>query len=292
MMEAPLESGAFSFSQPEHVMYRRIKKAVWELTEKNTDKDPYYEIFNGFIFVLIILNITAIVLESFAGFHAAFAGWFHRFEVVSVAVFTVEYLMRLWVADMPGGGAHPVADRLRYLISPMALVDLAAITPFYLPMFLHVDLRFLRILRLMRVFRIFKITRYTRSVDIIISVFRMKKADLIVTLLASFFVVLVSSTIMFYVEHDAQPEVFPNIVAAFWWAVATLTTVGYGDVYPVTAAGKVISGVIAVVGIGLVALPTGIVSSGFIDELHRKRSAEERRDQIVCPHCGKRIDRK
>lgn len=273
-------------------MYRRIKKAVWELTEKNTDNDPYYEIFNSFIFVLIILNIAAIVMESFAGFHSSYRRWFHLFEIVSVIVFTVEYLMRLWVSDMSNGGKYPVSDRIRYLASPMALVDLAAIVPFYLPMLISVDLRFLRILRLMRIFRIFKITRYTKSVDIIVSVFRQKKADLIVTLMASFFVVLVSSTVMFYVEHDSQPEVFPNIVAAFWWAVATLTTVGYGDVYPVTAAGKVISGIIAVVGIGLVALPTGIISSGFIDELHRKRSDDDQGDASVCPHCGKPIGRK
>jgi voltage-gated potassium channel len=263
---------------------------MWLLTEKNTDDDPWYELFNTSILILIILNIGAIVLESFEGFHAAYRHWFFLFEAFSVGVFTIEYLLRLWVCDLSSPEKGAVRSRIAYILSPMALVDVSAILPFYLPMFFAVDLRFLRILRLMRVFRIFKITRYTSAVDMMLRVFRRHKADFIVTLVCAFFVVLISSTIMFYVEHDVQPKAFPNIVATFWWAIATLTTVGYGDVYPVTGAGKVLSAFIAVIGIGLVALPTGILSSGFMDELRTKRDGETSPDTSdCCPHCGKKI---
>jgi voltage-gated potassium channel len=247
---------------------------------------------NGAVIALIVLNVCAIVMESFEPLRLRHQNGFRLFETFSVIVFTVEYLCRLWVADITYGKGF-VVSRLRYILSPMAIIDLAAVTPFYLPMFVALDLRFLRILRLMRLFRILKLTRYIAAVEVIGSVMRRKKADLLVTMAAAFFIMMISSTIIFYAEHDAQPDAFPNIIASLWWAVATLTTVGYGDVCPVTAAGKVISGIIAFVGIGLVALPTGIISSAFVDEMHRRKILDQRdeKDLLRCPHCGKIIRR-
>jgi len=177
---------------------------------------------------------------------------------------------------------------IRYVFSFMAVVDLFAILPFYLPAILPVDLRFLRILRVARILRVLKIHRYTESLQMIGRVLRQRGRDLLVTVFITFLLLLVASSVMYYLETDAQPDQFPNIVASFWWAIATLTTVGYGDVYPVTVGGKIISGIIALLGIGVVALPTGIISSGFLDELENKRSQEER-SPTVCPHCGKPI---
>jgi voltage-gated potassium channel len=271
-------------------MYNRIKEQVLGLVEKNSPRNSFYEIFNSFILVLIVLNIAVIIIESFEGIYSAHERFFRLFEIFSVMIFTVEYLMRLWSADIfYRRGA--VKSRIAFVTSPMAVIDLLAILPFYLPMFLPIDLRFLRVLRLFRIFRIFKLRRYIGAIDVITSVFKRKKEDLLVTMVVAMFIMLLASTIMFYAEHDAQPNAFSNIVASFWWAVATLTTVGYGDIYPVTAVGKVISSVIAFVGIGLVALPTGIISSGFIDEMHlaRERKEHEEKGTLVCPHCGKKI---
>ena len=266
---------------------------MFELLEKNTEKDPFYEIFNTFILILIVANISAIILESFESFHTVYHIWFLKFELFSVVVFSIEYLMRLWVSDLLRPDENRFIARLKFMVSPMALVDLSSILPFYLPLLVKVDLRFLRVLRLMRIFRIFKIHRYMTSIDLIVSVVKKQKADLIITLVATFFVVLVSSTMMFYVEHDAQPEAFPNIIAAFSWGVAALTMVGYVDVYPITAMGKILSSFIAIVGVGLVALPTGIISSGFIDELHRRREGESTAEgEDICPHCGGIIPQK
>jgi voltage-gated potassium channel len=272
------------------IMYTRLKEHILGLVEKNSPRNRYYEYFNSFILILIILNIAVIIIESFEGIYSAHMQFFRQFEIFSVAVFSVEYLMRLWSADLVHR-CGAVRSRVAFVLSPMAIIDLLAILPFYLPMFLPIDLRFLRVLRLLRIFRIFKLKRYIGAIDVISDVFRKKKEDLLVTFVVAFFVMLVSSTIMYYAEHDAQPQSFSNIVASFWWAVATLTTVGYGDIYPITAVGKVISSVIAFIGIGLVALPTGIISAGFIDEMHLARDKKEHEEKgtIVCPHCGKKI---
>lgn len=169
----------------------------------------------------------------------------------------------------------------------MALIDLAAILPFYLPMVFSIDLRFLRMLRLFRIMRVFKLNRYNSAMETIGNVFKNEKEKLFHTIFIMVILIVFASSLMYYVENPAQPDKFPNIVASIWWAVATLTTVGYGDVYPITALGKFLSGIIAIFGIGIVALPTGIISSGFMSEVESK----EKRLHI-CPHCGKKLDDK
>ena len=163
----------------------------------------------------------------------------------------------------------------------MAVIDLLAILPFYLPMFIPIDLRFLRMLRLTRVLRVFKLNRYSKALNSISGVMRNKKDELLTTVFLMTFIIVISSTLIYYIEHEYQPEAFPNIVESFWWAIATLTTVGYGDVFPITGLGKVLASVIALSGIGLVALPTGIISSGFMANIKTGKK---------CPHCGKDLE--
>jgi len=150
-------------------------------------------------------------------------------------------------------------------------------------MIIPIDLRFLWVLRLLRLFRVFKFNRYSSALNLISKVVKRKKEELIATVFIMVFIIMISSTLIYYMENAVQPDKFPNIVASFWWAIATLTTVGYGDIYPITAIGKIFASVIAISGIGLVALPTGIISSGFMSEM--------KRDKIrTCPNCGERID--
>lgn len=140
--------------------------------------------------------------------------------------------------------------------------------------------------------RVFKLNRYMDSMGVLSRVLRREKEQLLITVFMTFLLMLIASSMMYYLENKAQPEAFPNIIASFWWAIATLTTVGYGDVYPVTGLGRILSGIIALLGIGLVALPTGIISSGFLAELEdqkKKDQAPKERIHIICPSCGTHI---
>lgn len=273
-------------------LLQKIKNKTFEIfeTEKSDDTHGWlYMLDDYFISGLIILNVIAIILESFEPVYAQFRDFFFWFEFFSVAVFSVEYLLRLWVADMHfQGGA--LISRLKYIFSPMGLVDLLAILPFYLPMLIKFDLRMLRMLRLLRLVRIFKLAHYSSSVRLIYRVLKDKKEELIITVAASFILLLLAATLMYHVEKQIQPDQFPNIFAALWWAVATLTTIGYGDVYPVTAAGKVLAAFTALFGIGLVAIPTGLISMGFMEEIQKSRQDEKEEEHPkYCPHCGKKL---
>lgn len=168
----------------------------------------------------------------------------------------------------------------------MAVIDLLAILPFYLPFIFPIDLRVLRTIRVIRLFRLFKVNRYTNSLSIIAKVFKSKASQLISSVFVVGLLMIISSVLMYSIENPVQPEVFKNAFSGLWWAVATFTTVGYGDIYPITGAGKILSAIIAMLGIGLVAVPTGIISAGFIENISDGREEEKH----YCPYCGKKID--
>lgn len=230
------------------------------------------------LMVLIIANGLAVILETVKPLEARFSSFFYAFELFSVIIFSVEYLLRLWVADVDPKYQRSALGRLRYALSPMALIDLLAILPFYLPLAFTLDLRVLRLLRLFRLFRLFKMSRYVQSLRTFQRVFVAKKEELLITALMLFILLVLASSAMYAVENEAQPDKFASIPETLWWGVVTLTTIGYGDVYPVTGAGKVIGGVFAVLGIGLFALPAGILASGFSEEL-RKQQEKSRKPQ-------------
>jgi voltage-gated potassium channel len=256
-----------------------VKKRVFEIIEKADDNDRLSKLFDFIILFLIVLTVIAVILESYEFLSVKYEQAFEVFEIISIIVFTIEYILRVWTADIKYSSYNKVISRIRFIFSFMALIDLFAILPFYLPMILPFDLRFLRIVRITRLFRIFKLNRYSKALNLIGKVLKEKKEELFATIFIMFFIILISSTLIYYIEYDVQPEAFPNIIASFWWAIATLTTVGYGDIYPVTALGKILSSVIAVAGIGLVALPTGIISSGFMNEIKSETKHK-------CPKCG------
>lgn len=260
----------------------RLGKILFQLTDE-TANTRQSRVFNAIIIILIIANVVAIVLESFQPLKVTYAEQFQAFETVSVVIFSVEYLLRV-VAAVEKYQTAPAHAYRKHIFSLNALIDLVAIVPFYLPLLIPIDMRFIRTLRLLRIARIFKLHRYTRALQIFSTVFARKKEELLVTVLIAGLLLFVSGTIMYFLENAAQPEKFPNIVASLWWAIGTLTTIGYGDVFPTTVLGKIVGGVIAVVGIGLVALPTGILSSGFIEEFSKKKEV------IRCPHCGIEIN--
>lgn len=265
-------------------MLYRQKARTYELLEKASEGDRASRTVDTFIMGLIALNVAMVVLETVPAFAGKYAIFFERFEAFSVLVFTVEYLLRLWTCTSYPRFGRPVLGRIRYAFTPMALVDLVAILPFYLPMLLAVDLRVLRAMRLLRMLRMFKLGRYSESLQTLGRVLRDKKGELYVTVFVLLIMLVIASSLMYFAEHEAQPEAFSSIPSAMWWGVVTLTTVGYGDTYPVTPIGKVLGAFIALLGIGMFALPAGILGSGFSEEIQRRKGTRQ-----VCPHCGRDI---
>lgn len=258
-----------------------IKHRVYRLLEPGDADGRCLDIF---IICLIVLNVTAVVLETVEWIGTRFAHLFDAFEIFSVAVFTVEYILRVWSCTVDPRFSDPIWGRMRFMVTPFAVVDLLAFLPFYLP-FVLPDTRVLRAVRLFRLIRIMKLARYSESIDLFIDVLKLKKDELLLVLVSILILLLVSSTLMYEVEHDAQPDKFSSIPAAMWWGLVTLATVGYGDIYPITPAGKLIGSVVVMLGIGLFALPAGIIASGFSEVLQMSRGSRE----IICPHCGKPI---
>jgi voltage-gated potassium channel len=264
-------------------MIKKLKYKVYDILVETDDDELADRIIAITLIILVLVNAVAIVLETVDEFNERFGAVFNAVEVVSLTIFTIEYLLRLWVAPLTPKYSTPVTGRILYAFSLLALVDLLAILPAFLPMILPVDLRILRFLRVFRLFRLFKLSRYVESLNTLDDVVRSKKEELLVIVLMIVMLLLFSSSLIYLVENEAQPDKFPSIPAAMWWGVATLTTVGYGDIFPVTPLGKILSGFIAFLGIGLFALPTGILASGFAEQINLKR----RRDgDCCCPNCG------
>jgi voltage-gated potassium channel len=259
------------------------------MKKKVRDFINYNKYFIKFIYALIVLNVLTLILESYKELNDNYGLLFYAFEIFSVAIFTLEYLIRIWVSDKT---KEDKKERINFAFSTLGIIDLIAIIPFYLPFIFPFDLRVVRILRLFRLLRIFKLGRYSKSLKTIQYIFKETKAELSITVFVTFVLMILSSTLMYYIEHDAQPEKFASIGDAVWWAVATLTTVGYGDVYPVTALGKILSGIIALIGIGFVALPTGIISSAFIEKIQAEKKSKKSKkvkNKECCPTCGKNL---
>ena len=266
-----------------------MKRRVFEIISRAENGDRASRVFDVSIMALIFLSILSIILQSYESLSERYSAVFHTFEVATVAVFTAEYLLRIWTADLLFPDAK--RPRLKYVLSFMAIIDLLAILPFYLP-FVAADLRFLRMVRLLRLFRllrVFKLGRYFDALQVIVDVLRESAAQLVISVALCLFVMLFSAIIMYTVENPVQPDQFPNVISSLWWAICTLTTVGYGDVYPVTTVGRFFAAVISLVGIGIIAIPTGIIAGGFSSAIS-KRGKETDDAKKYCPYCGHKLE--
>ncbi|MCY3898810.1 MAG: ion transporter [Caldilineaceae bacterium] len=266
---------------------KTLKKTVYEIIEEAEPGNRSSEVFDVFLITLIALNVVALIVGTVEEIHRISPGAFYLFEVISVGIFTVEFFLRVWTCTENPRYGHPVKGRLQYLVSPLALIDLLAVLPVYLVFFVNLhglDLRFLRVVRLLA--RIVRLGRYFSSLSTLGMVVHTKRGELAAVVSVLFLLLVMTSSLMFFAEHQAQPEEFASIPRAMWWSIITLTTVGYGDVFPVTAAGRVLAGIIAIVGIGLFALPAGILGSGYMEELEKGA-----RESVRCPHCGEVIEK-
>jgi len=215
-----------------------------------------------FLIALILLATAVAIAETEPMVTAGREPVFRVLELGFAALFSVEYILRLWSA--PEGGQ----SRLRYALKPSSLLDFVAVAGAVLP-FIGADILVLRLLRIVRILRLAKLGRYSRAFSILSSAVRARAGQLVVAFTLAFFFLIVGSATMYWIEGELQPDEFGSIPRSMWWCVATITTVGYGDVVPSTAFGKFIGGLIAMGGIVLIAIPTGIMAAAFSDELHQ-----------------------
>jgi voltage-gated potassium channel len=258
-----------------------LRRRVAELLEAHRPDDPAGRLVDGFLVLLILANVAAVVLGSVDEIYARWSGWLTAFEVFSVAVFTVEYLLRLWSCVERPDPRQPgrARSRLRWALSPLGLVDLLAILPFYVFLLIpgsSESALLLRAFRAMRLVRIFKLTRYSPALNLLLAVLRKEASVLAVATSILATILLISSWGMYLLEREVQPEAFGSIPRAMWWAVISLTTVGYGDVVPATDGGRILASFTALVGVGMLALPAAILAAGFYREAHGRTETYRR----------------
>ncbi|MDC0376667.1 ion transporter [Schleiferiaceae bacterium] len=216
------------------------------------------------VYLLILLSTFAIILESDQELSAQYNRPFQVFEIISVTIFSIEYVYRTILNFRR-------YRNFKYNYGFYGLIDLIAVLPFFLPLAFVFDSRALRILRLIRALRILKVGKHSKAVKHLLQVFKEIKGELTLTFFLSLILIVFAGIVVFYAENPTQPEVFNNIGSSIWWAFATLTTVGYGDIYPVTVIGKLIASFVAIIGIGLIAIPTGLISATYVDILKRPK---------------------
>lgn len=262
--------------------WEQRRKRIFEIIEVGSNFDFQsrgYDLINA---VAIVLNLTVSILYTFEDMRMRYSSIFFSIEAITVAFFCVDYMLRIWTAKyLYQNLSEPRAIR-KYALSFTGIIDLLSFLPYYLPVFLPAGAIAFRLLRIARIFRLFRINAYYDSLNVITKVITGKKQQL----LSSVFIILVlmsaSSLCMYSLEHQAQPDVFKNAFSGIWWAASTLLTVGYGDIYPVTALGKMFGIFIAFLGVGMVAIPTGIISAGFVDQYSRiKRMNEYGREEDI-----------
>ena len=224
--------------------------------------------FDKAIYALILLSIASIIAESVEEFNSKYGEYLSIFETFTYLVFSIEYIYR-------------VVESIRktswksYVFSFFGIIDLLAIIPFFLPLFITIDSRSIRVLRLVRLVNIVKIGRHNKAVNTLITVVKSVRVEVGLTLFTSVIAVVFAGILMYYAENESQPEVFSDMGQSIWWAVATLTTIGYGDIYPVTGLGKLIASSLAFIGIGLVAIPAGLISAAYVEELNKSKSSKD-----------------
>ncbi len=268
------------------------RQQVFALLQVNDTGNFWSRLVAWFLMLLIILNVLAVIIGSMPSVDQAFGAYLTVFFWFSMGIFTLEYGLRLWSVTADPGYAEPFWGRWRYFWRPLMLLEFIILLPFYLSLFFGVtlfDTRFLRVFMLLRIFRLSQFKAYQRSLQLLLSVVRAKREELILAVLLIGFTLIVLSCIMYLVENKEQPEVFGSIPEAMWWAVITMTTVGYGDAFPVTAIGRFLASIASLLGVGLVALPSGILASGFIEQIQKRKEQAAAKASGRCSCCGQSL---
>jgi len=258
-----------------------LQRSVYELLDPSPNPPPLERVVNGTLAFLIILNVTLTVLATVPGLDTRYGPVFDTVTFVSLVVFTVEYMARLWVAPLHPGYPSGWRARVKYALTPLAVIDLLVLIALGVPNL--ADFAALRGLRLLKLLALMKLGRYSKALQLIGHVVRSRAEELATLVVIVTVLVLMTATALYHVENAAGTKCFESIPAAMWWAIVSLTTVGYGDCYPASALGKLLSGGTLLLGVGIVALPAGLIASGFVDALKAQQ------ERPCCPHCGKEL---
>ena len=251
------------------------RRRVHDIIEVGSSGDQVSRLYDLINSLAIVVNLAVSVLYTFEECRGCFGPWLLSVEAVTVAFFTVDYCLRLWTAGVSHPGLPEWRALRKYVFSFSGLVDLLSFLPYYLPVFFPSGAVAFRMFRVVRIFRLFRINAYYDSLNVITEVIASKRQQLMSSVFIILILMLASSLCMYSLEHEAQPDVFTNAFSGIWWSVSTLLTVGYGDIYPITDLGKLFSIVITFLGVGMVAIPTGIISAGFVDQYSRVKRLSE-----------------
>ncbi len=265
-----------------------MKQRIHEILEVGQTGDWVSKAADALLILLIVGNITTLVISSDQRIYDAAPEFFFWFEISSFAVFTIEYALRVWVCTSDPSFAHPVKGRVKFALHPLMLADAAALMSFafiaIVPPNGGLNLVVFRTLRL--VGRLARVGRYSPGLRALGLAIAHRKNEMLAVVSVVGTLLVLASAMMFYVEQEAQPDKFSSIPATMWWSIITVTTVGYGDVAPVTPLGRLLAGVIALLGIGIFALPAGILGSSFMEQVSRRQEKGVKN----CPHCGLEIE--
>ena len=258
------------------------RKRVASIIEMRSAEDWISRGYNILNCVMLLLNLTVTILYTFNRMEARYGSALLLIEAVTVAFFALDYVLRVWTAPAVFPNLSEWRAVRKYLFSLTGIVDLLSFLPYYLPIFFPAGAAVFRIFRVVRIFRLFQINTYYSAMNVITEVLRSRRQQLVSSVFIILVLMLASSLCMYSLENAAQPEVFSNAFSGIWWAVSTLLTVGYGDIYPITTSGKIVSIFITFLGVGMVAIPTGIISAGFVDQFSRiKRLSEYAAEQDI-----------
>ena len=253
----------------------KFRKRLFEIVQIGAAKDLLSRSFDVIISVIIVLNIVVTFLATFEEF-GPFVKVLKGIELVTIIFFTVEYLARLITADFLYPNKTKWKAVIAFIFSFYGIIDFLSCFPYYIPLATPTGLAVLRLFRVFRIFRLFKINSQFDAFNVIVNVLNERKKQLISSVVLILMLMLSASMLMYGVEHEAQPDVFQNALSGFWWSMATVFTIGYGDIYPITLLGKFLALIISFLGVGIVAIPTGIISAGFVEQFSKLNKAEEK----------------
>ena len=263
-------------------LWAQRRRRMSEIVEAGAADDFVSRTYDVLSTLVLLINVVVTILYTFDSAELRFGKELLFIEAVTVAFFAVDYCLRLWTAPFIRPNLSPGRATWKYFISFTGIVDLLSFLPYYLPVFFPAGAAVFRLFRVVRIFRLFQINAYYDSLNVITEVISSKRQQLVSSVFIIVVLMVASSLAMYSVEHVAQPEVFSNAFSGIWWAVSTLLTVGYGDIYPITNLGKILSICITFLGVGMVAIPTGIISAGFVDQYSRlKKISEYAREEDV-----------
>ena len=255
---------------------QRRRRRIFEIVEIGSTGDLISRLYDLFYTITILVNLTATILSTFDPIEAQHGALLDVLDLITVVFFTIDFALRIYTADYRYPGKTLPRAAARYMVSFSGIIDILSFLPFYLPVFFPAGAVAFRMLRVIRIFRLFRINGYYDSLNVITSVLSSKKKQLVSSVCIILVLMLASSLCMYSLENAAQPDVFKNAFSGIWWAASTLLTVGYGDIYPITTAGRILGIIITFLGVGMVAIPTGIISAGFVElDTRLKRMTEQ-----------------